>query len=797
MPTITGTTGPDTLQGTSGSDSISGGTGDDQISGGGGADTLSGGSGANTFIIAQGDSPTSAAVGGHLENLVHITDWTVADRLAFSGGVVGTIFNTVGIMASNFDSARSQADFIFTSSLSSGTPIAYVEAEIGADDVIFTNQHQAVVLSNVALLGVSPSSIMGAAGATASASGNFDAIQPIHLVGADIIQASATALRLSGPGVTFNLTGTGFVYDANQQIVGGTVTAISFVDGLSSTQPSAQITGLSIPVTTLLPAFGANDNFLAFSAIFSGNDTISGSASSSDLLRGYDGADLLEGLGGGSDSLFGGNGDDRLIGGSGADYLNGGAGADTLTGGAGVDFFEFGLIESAVNPALGGHMELLDHIVDWTSNDILKFTGGVAANANNYVEITAASFSQAAIQAQTNLNAGIDYTVAQVGADVIVFGMREGDAVVLSNTTLASISQVNLGGTGAATGQPAGHGVTVDLFDGADMGTFQESSLIGAAVTRFPTVETLTFGFGFAQMSITGTGFTYDSAGQFSGGTVTGVEVLSPNGHFVLTGAHTDATILARAFLTNDANLSISTLMAGDDVVTVRGSPTAAADTSFTGLGYGGNDLMIGGGSFTSFDGGDGADTLQAASAAQTVLRGGNGDDSIVGGLGFDDINGNKGDDTIDGGAGPGNDWLVGGQGNDLIIGHNGKNQVLGNLGNDTLHGGDGGDVVRGGQGDDSLVGGAGADFISGDRGNDTESGGLGADIFHSSQDVGIDRVLDFSVAQGDRVQLDPGTTFTVSQVGADTIIDFGGGSEMILVGVQMSSLPPGSIFGA
>ena len=103
--------------------------------------------------------------------------------------------------------------------------------------------------------------------------------------------------------------------------------------------------------------------------------------------------------------------------------------------------------------------------------------------------------------------------------------------------------------------------------------------------------------------------------------------------------------------------------------------------------------------------------------------------------------------------------------------------------------------MVRGGQGDDVLVGGDGNDFLSGDRGNDTITGGAGADIFHGSQDAGIDRVTDFNLSEGDRVMLDPGTIFTVSQVGADTVIDMGGGNQMILVGVQMSTLPPGTIF--
>ena len=205
------------------------------------------------------------------------------------------------------------------------------------------------------------------------------------------------------------------------------------------------------------------------------------------------------------------------------------------------------------------------------------------------------------------------------------------------------------------------------------------------------------------------------------------------------------------------------------------------------------NNSISGGGGDDTVMAGDGNDTI-AGGAGVSYLRGGNGDDSIVGGSGFDDINGNKGNDTIDGGSG-GSDWLVGGQGDDLITAHHMGNLLYGNLGNDTLISGDGVDIVRGGQGDDSIVGGAGNDFISGDRGNDTESGGAGADIFHGSQDAGIDRVLDFHQAEGDRVQLDPGTTYTLSQVGNDTVIDMGGGNEVILVGVQLSTLKGTWIF--
>jgi len=198
--------------------------------------------------------------------------------------------------------------------------------------------------------------------------------------------------------------------------------------------------------------------------------------------------------------------------------------------------------------------------------------------------------------------------------------------------------------------------------------------------------------------------------------------------------------------------------------------------------------------SSTEVHGGVGNDTISGAPVAD-YLRGDDGNDSVAGGAAFDDINGNQGNDTIHGNGG--DDWVVGGKDNDVLSGDAGADIVWGNLGADTLDGGDGNDQVRGGQGDDSLAGGAGADFISGDRGNDTESGGAGADTFHFSQDAGVDRVLDFNYAEGDRVQLDPGTTYSLHQVGADTIIDTGAGNEMILVGVQLSNLPSDWILGA
>ncbi|WP_296596175.1 calcium-binding protein, partial [Phenylobacterium sp.] len=258
--------------------------------------------------------------------------------------------------------------------------------------------------------------------------------------------------------------------------------------------------------------------------------------------------------------------------------------------------------------------------------------------------------------------------------------------------------------------------------------------------------------------------FTY-AGNELAGGTVTGwKESFKGNVVFEVSGFSVPVATFVNWANTNDNEAARSTILGGAD--TIRGS--AAADNL---RGYAGNDTMTGG---------DGTN----------YLRGDEGDDSITGGSGFDDINGNAGNDTCV--SGGGDDWVVGGRDNDSLVGSAGQNLVYGNLGNDTCEGGDGTDIVRGGQDNDVLNGGAGDDYVSGDKGSDTVTGGAGADIFHTFGDAGVDRVLDFSLAQGDRVQLDPGTQYTVSQVGADTVIDMTGGGQMVLVGVQMSSLTAG-----
>lgn len=127
----------------------------------------------------------------------------------------------------------------------------------------------------------------------------------------------------------------------------------------------------------------------------------------------------------------------------------------------------------------------------------------------------------------------------------------------------------------------------------------------------------------------------------------------------------------------------------------------------------------------------------------------------------------------------------------DLLQGTPGRDVINGLAGNDTINGRAGDDVLHGGRGDDWVSGGKGDDWISGDRGNDTLTGGRGADIFYFAPGFGADVVTDFSVAEGDRVQLPPGAAYAVRQAGADAVIEVGA-DRLTLRGVTASSLAAG-----
>lgn len=268
-------------------------------------------------------------------------------------------------------------------------------------------------------------------------------------------------------------------------------------------------------------------------------------------------------------------------------------------------------------------------------------------------------------------------------------------------------------------------GLTQALYDLADADV-DGASVRSETATRIVLDAELGSHAGTAIIS--GRGFTYDRYGLPTAGTVTGLRIdLDGAGIVGLSG-------LA---------LSVSDLRTA--VVTGR---VPSLDGPWIMKGNVGGDILTGLGGGDRISGNDGNDTLSGA--------GGN-----------DRLDGGRGNDRVSGDAG--NDILHGGSGNDRLSDLSGNNSLFGDAGNDQLVAGSGRDVLSGGAGHDRLTGGGGADRLSGNAGNDVLIGGTGRDdlrggagadrfVFTSAADspsrASADRILDFSHAAGDRIDL-------------------------------------------
>lgn len=249
--------------------------------------------------------------------------------------------------------------------------------------------------------------------------------------------------------------------------------------------------------------------------------------------------------------------------------------------------------------------------------------------------------------------------------------------------------------------------------------------------------------------------------------------LLPENDDLLLGGAGNDTLEGSAGHDTLDGGDASDLLNGGTGSDVLFGS--AGADTLSGGSQ---DDVLSGGTGDDVLHGGTGDDDL-SGDAGTDQLEGGSGNDSLSGGEGADQLAGGSGNDTLDGGADV--DDLVGGSGNDVLNGGDGNDRLSGGPGDDILAGGVGDDNLRGGVDDDALTGGAGNDSLRGDRGNDVLSGGDGRDYLSGAS--GND-TLDGGAAS-DRLYLGAGNDVASGGSGADTFIfrsdDLDGSQDSIL----------------
>ena len=207
-------------------------------------------------------------------------------------------------------------------------------------------------------------------------------------------------------------------------------------------------------------------------------------------------------------------------------------------------------------------------------------------------------------------------------------------------------------------------------------------------------------------------------------------------------GAGSDTVSYAETFGGAKVNLALS----GPQPTGISGKDTFISIENLIGSAYG--DYFKGDGAANHLNGGAGYDTL----------KGGEGDDEIQGGVGNDELAGNGGIDTLsyaEAENGVTVSLLVktaqntAGAGIDTV---GGFENLTGSGFADTLTGDKKANAIDGGGGGDTVSGGVGADLLT---------GGGGADVFvyaalnESTKGVsGQDRILDFSHADGDRIDL-------------------------------------------
>ncbi len=142
----------------------------------------------------------------------------------------------------------------------------------------------------------------------------------VNLNNATVVSSSATqrVLQMEN-GLKLKLIGTGFTYDAQGHVTGGTLNTVQLLQSNGTTVLQA-LTGINRPFADVSDAADTFSGWDLNAWLMSGNDTINGSAGGDDL---YGHA--------GNDTLNGGDGDDYFVGGSGKDTYNGGNGYDQIS----------------------------------------------------------------------------------------------------------------------------------------------------------------------------------------------------------------------------------------------------------------------------------------------------------------------------------------------------------------------------------------------------------------------------------------------------------------------------------
>lgn len=459
-----------------------------------------------------------------------------------------------------------------------------------------------------------------------------------------------------------------------------------------------------------------------------------------------DSADTFVG-GTASDHVQGGGGHDTLVGGAGNDVLDGGTGADTMRGGTGNDTYHVDSTADIVDELSGTGIDTVHATVSIDLANAKNFKGSL----ENIVLAGNSSLSAAGDQAANTItgNTGDNRLSGRGGNDTLIGG--DGDDVLDGGTGGDRLD----GGAGNDTASYADATKRVvarlensaknkgdakgDTYDSIEnlSGSAKGDKLVGnAAANRLDGLDGNDFLIGEAGNDRLEGGagddhlFGGDGSDRLDGG----------NGND--TVSYADATRGAIVKLADTRKNKGAAK--GDTITNVENAVGSSKD-----------DKLIGDKGDNTLDGGDGDDILGGGGGADTLI-GGRGDDLLVGGSGSDRLIGKSGRDTV---SYAGSNRVVANLSNDSKNKGDAKGDTFASIEN--LIGSDKSDKLIGDDRDNVLSGGRGTDVLVGGKGADTLIGGKGADTFEflklndsRNAKAGRDTILDFSRAEGDRIDL-------------------------------------------
>lgn len=330
----------------------------------------------------------------------------------------------------------------------------------------------------------------------------------------------------------------------------------------------------------------------------------------------------------------------------------------------------------------------------------------------------------------------------------------------------------------------------ITMFNANDSGNFKQDfiRLMAQAWDQLSNIDAtskeITFSLPGSEdvLTLTGSGFVVDGAGNLTAGTVTGVKMVDGGKPFF---SIRDIAISAADFadtFDNGHKIDIADLFGPMTIFGSLGGDSDGGEDFLFGSsgddvmhGNSGSDLLTGNGGADLLDGGDGKDVV-------SYLSGGGVTVSL-----FDpsrntgDAQGDRYRDIEAVFGSEHKDSLQGDLRANIIIGFRGDDKISGLRGHDLLAGGKGGDILQGGAGGDGLFGG---DGLLGDGGNDTFVYTALADS--TVDKPGRDEILDFNGDDKDLIDLHK---LDAVEGGGNDDFSFIGGDEFSALGQLRVSL--------